>query len=153
MQNAKVAMNMPSDSWVPRSRMKVRSSRGPSWPAASDSATMVIENTVAAIEIIEPAIVASSDLAPSTPRPKSQTTPSTSDALASRCWRSIQADWSSRIISWASKIPRVVIKIGQNQRLERVDSAKARSRLSMKQCRPTWWCSVPGLAENRWRSR
>lgn len=72
----KVALNMPGDRWVPRSRMKMRSSHGPTWPATSESATMVIENTVAAMEIVEPAIVASSDRALAAPRTKSQTTPS-----------------------------------------------------------------------------
>lgn len=127
MQKTKVAMNMPSDNWVPRSRMKVRSRRGPNWPAASDSATMVIENTVAAMEIIEPAMVASSARAPSAPNPTSHSTPSASDAVDSSYWRSIQADGSSRIVAWARKKPSRVIRIGQNQRLERVASANARS--------------------------
>jgi phage baseplate assembly protein gpV len=72
----KVALNMLGDSWVPWSRMKIRSSHRPTWPATSESATMVIENAVAAMEIVEPGIVASSDRALPAPRTKSHTTPS-----------------------------------------------------------------------------
>ncbi|MDH6143587.1 hypothetical protein P3T35_005622 [Kitasatospora sp. GP30] len=36
---------MPRVSWVPRSRMNVRSIRGPNWVEARVSATMVIEKT------------------------------------------------------------------------------------------------------------
>lgn len=47
--------------------MKLRSKRGPSCDEASDSATSVIENTVPAMAIIEPATVPGSRLAPSAP--------------------------------------------------------------------------------------
>jgi hypothetical protein len=47
--------------------MKLRSRRGPNWDEASDSATSVIENTVPAMAIIDPATVPSSRLAPAAP--------------------------------------------------------------------------------------
>ncbi len=40
-----VATNVPSVSWVPRSRMKLRSMRGPNWVDASVSVTRMIEKT------------------------------------------------------------------------------------------------------------
>jgi len=41
----KVATNVPSVSWVPRSRMKLRSMRGPNWVDASVNVTRMIEKT------------------------------------------------------------------------------------------------------------
>jgi len=66
-QYTKVATKVPSTTWLAVSRMKLRSSRGPSWDDASDSATSVIEKTVPAMAIIDPATVPSSRLAPSAP--------------------------------------------------------------------------------------
>ena len=43
--NTNVATKVPSVSWVPRSRMKFRSIRGPNCVDASCSARIVIENT------------------------------------------------------------------------------------------------------------
>ena len=40
-----VATNVPRVSWVPRSRMKLRSIRGPNWVEASVRVTRMIENT------------------------------------------------------------------------------------------------------------
>ncbi len=48
---------MPRVSWVPRSRMKLRSIRGPNWVEASVSATMVIEKTRPTTVMIAAAIV------------------------------------------------------------------------------------------------
>ena len=44
-ENTKVATNVPSVIWVPRSRTKLRSMRGPNCVDASVSATIVMENT------------------------------------------------------------------------------------------------------------
>ena len=43
--NTNVATKVPSVSWVPKSRMKLRSIRGPNWVDASCSARIVIEKT------------------------------------------------------------------------------------------------------------
>lgn len=64
-QNTKVPMNAPSTTWLPRSRMKFTSRRGPNWEDVSDSATMVTENETPATVIMEPARVESSVRAPS----------------------------------------------------------------------------------------
>ena len=50
--------------WLPRSWVKLRSSRGPICPAASDKAAMVIENTVPATPIVEEATAPSRVRAP-----------------------------------------------------------------------------------------
>jgi hypothetical protein len=60
-------MNVPITTWLPRSRMKFRSSRGPNWLEASVSAATVMENTTPATVMTEPAIVDSSARAPSAP--------------------------------------------------------------------------------------
>ena len=62
-----VATKVPSTTWLAVSRMKLRSRRGPNCDEASDIATSVIENTVPAMAIIDPATVPSSRLAPSAP--------------------------------------------------------------------------------------
>ena len=62
-----VATKVPSTAWLDLSRMKFRSSRGPSCDDARDSATSVIENTTPAMVTIELAMVPSNTLAPSAP--------------------------------------------------------------------------------------
>ena len=57
-------MNVPSTVCTPRSRVKLPSSRGPIWPAASDSAAIVIEKTVPATPIVDEATAPSSVRAP-----------------------------------------------------------------------------------------
>ena len=69
-QYAKVAMKVPSETWLPRSRMKLRSSSGPNCEEASCRATMVIENVTLVIVIIEPATVERTAREPSGPRVK-----------------------------------------------------------------------------------
>src|SRR6266511_3184063 len=45
MQYRKSATNTPSATWLPRSRMKLRRSRGPNWTEARVIATIMIEKT------------------------------------------------------------------------------------------------------------
>jgi hypothetical protein len=54
-----VATKVPSTTWLPGSRRKWRSSRGPYCELVSDSATIVIEKTTPAVPIIDPAIITS----------------------------------------------------------------------------------------------
>ncbi|CQD19963.1 hypothetical protein BN1232_04730 [Mycobacterium lentiflavum] len=56
MQYTNVATNAPSVSWVPRSRMKFHSIRGPNCVDASVNVTMVIEKTMPTTVITEAAI-------------------------------------------------------------------------------------------------
>ena len=63
----KVPRKAPSVTCTPRSRVKLRSRRGPIWPAASDSAAIVIENTVPATPIVDDATAPSSVRAPVPP--------------------------------------------------------------------------------------
>ena len=60
-------MNVPRTTCVMRSRMKLRSRRGPSWDEVSERATNVIEKTTPAMVIIDPAMTPSMALAPSAP--------------------------------------------------------------------------------------
>ena len=62
-----MATNVPSTTWLPVSRMKFRSSRGPNWLDACVSAAIVIEKTTPATVMTDPATVDSSVLAPSAP--------------------------------------------------------------------------------------
>ena len=57
----------PSVSWLPRSCVKLRIRRGPIWPAAIDSAAMVMEKTVPATPMVELAMAPSSVRAPVPP--------------------------------------------------------------------------------------
>lgn len=66
-QNTKVAMNVPSTTWLAVSRMKVCSSRGPSCDDASASAVMVMEKVTPAVLITDPATTLSTARAPSGP--------------------------------------------------------------------------------------
>mgnify|MGYP006201691285 CR=1 FL=1 len=61
----RVATNVPSTTWLPRSRRKFRNSRGPNCCEARVSATMVIEKATPATVIIDPAMVESTSRAPS----------------------------------------------------------------------------------------
>lgn len=63
----KVETNVPSTTWLPRSRRKFRHSRGPNCCDARVSATMVMENVTPATVIIDAAIVESTARAPSGP--------------------------------------------------------------------------------------
>jgi len=63
----KVATKLPSTNWVPRSRMKLRSRRGPNCEVASCRVTTVSEKVRPVTVIIEPAIVARMVRAPSGP--------------------------------------------------------------------------------------
>ena len=65
-------MKVPSATWLPRSRMKFRSSRGPNCEEASWSTTTVIEKVTLVIVIIEPATVERTAREPSGPRMKVQ---------------------------------------------------------------------------------
>ena len=56
MQYTNVATNVPSVSWVPRSRMKLRSIRGPNWVDASVNVTIVMEKTMPTTVITDAAI-------------------------------------------------------------------------------------------------
>ena len=78
----KVPTHVPSTSWLPVSRMKLRSSRGPNWVEAWVRVTMVMENPTPATVITEPARVDSRRRAPSGPTPCTQreTPPSGRDA-------------------------------------------------------------------------
>ena len=58
-------MKVPRTIWLPVSRMKLRTSRGPNWLDASESDAIVIEKVREATVIMEPAIVAMSVRAPS----------------------------------------------------------------------------------------
>jgi len=60
-------MKVPRVTWLPRSRMKFSSSRGPNWFEANVNATMVIEKTTPATVIIDAAIAPSTSRAPSGP--------------------------------------------------------------------------------------
>ena len=62
-----MATNVPSTTWLPVSRMKFRSSRGPNWLLAWVRVLIVIENTTPATVIVDPATVDSNDRAPSAP--------------------------------------------------------------------------------------
>ena len=62
-----VPRKAPRLSWTPRSRVKLRSRRGPIWPAASESAAIVIENTVPATPMVEAATAPRSVRAPVPP--------------------------------------------------------------------------------------
>ena len=64
---AKVPRKMPRAIWLPRSRTKLRSRRGPIWPEASDRAATVIEKVVPATPIVEEATALSSARAPASP--------------------------------------------------------------------------------------
>ena len=64
----KVATNVPSVTWVPRSRTKLRSMRGPNWVDARVSATIVIENT-RPTTVMTAAAIADEDLAGRVGRP------------------------------------------------------------------------------------
>ncbi len=55
--NTNVATNVPRVSWVPRSRMKVRSIRGPNWVDTRVSATITMENTTPTTVMMAAAIV------------------------------------------------------------------------------------------------
>jgi hypothetical protein len=67
-----VATKVPSTNWLPRSRMKLRSRRGPNCEDARVSATMVMENTTPVTVIIEPATTLTTARAPSTPMSETQ---------------------------------------------------------------------------------
>ena len=58
---------MPSAYWLPLSRTKLRSRRGPIWPEASDRAATVIEKVVPATPIVEEATTPSRARAPASP--------------------------------------------------------------------------------------
>ena len=58
---------MPSATWLRLSRTKLRKSRGPIWPEASDRAAMVMEKIVPATPMHDDATAPSSDRAPSPP--------------------------------------------------------------------------------------
>ena len=60
-------MKVPSTSWLPRSRRKLRSSRGPNCDEASWSVSIVIEKVRPATVIIELAIAERMARAPSGP--------------------------------------------------------------------------------------
>ena len=60
-----VETNVPKTIWLPGSRRKLRSRRGPNCCDARVSATIVIENVTPATVIIDPAIVESTARAPS----------------------------------------------------------------------------------------
>ena len=62
-----VPRKMPKVAWLPRSRVKLRSRRGPIWFDASDRAAMVIENTVLATPMVEAATAPSNVRAPVAP--------------------------------------------------------------------------------------
>lgn len=61
----KVATKVPSEAWLPRSRVKLRSRRGPICCDASVSAAMVIEKVVPATLSMAAAMVESTARAPS----------------------------------------------------------------------------------------
>ena len=60
-------MKAPRVIWLPRSRVKLCNSRGPICPEASESAAMVIENTVPATAMVEEAMAPSTARAPAAP--------------------------------------------------------------------------------------
>ena len=60
-------MKVPSTSWLPRSRMKLRNSRGPNCEEASCRVSMVMEKVSPATVIIELAIADRMARAPSGP--------------------------------------------------------------------------------------
>ena len=62
-----VPRKVPSVSWLPRSRVKLRRSRGPICPAARDRAAMVMENTVPATPMVDEATAPSNVRAPVAP--------------------------------------------------------------------------------------
>ena len=64
-QNTNVPMKVPSTSWLPRSAVKLRSTRGPKCDEVCASAVTVIENTTPATVMVEPAITDSTLRAPS----------------------------------------------------------------------------------------
>ena len=100
---------VPRVNWFPRSRVKLRSNRGPICPAASDNAAMVIENTVPATPIVEDATAPSRVRAPVPP-------PLYSHGLLIS--QSGTAPSRSRLIRLtASRMPATTIAAGSSQKV------------------------------------
>ncbi len=117
-------MKVPSTAWLPRSRMKLRSRRGPNCDEASVSATMVMENTTPATVIIEPAIVDSSERAPSGPPAYPQSSVRCTSLATTR----------SRLNSAKAKTKApTTITAGKNQKLVRSTSRATNSRVFMEE--------------------
>ncbi len=109
-----VATNVPRVNWLTRSRMKLRSNRGPNCDEASCKATIVIENVRLAIVIIEPATAPSSCREPSGPRTTVQGI--AANQLYSPKARSIESIRAARRIDPKS------IRLGTNQKFVRKES-------------------------------
>jgi len=97
MQYRKSATKTPSATWFPRSRMKLRRSRGPNWTEARVIATIMIEKTTPATVIIDAATVDSSVRAPSAPPGGPNAPLASSTSIASVTKESAPAASASRI--------------------------------------------------------
>ncbi len=102
----KVEMKVPSTTWFPRSRMKFCSRRGPSCDDASESAAMVMEKTIPAVLMTEPATTWSTARAPSEPPEKIHPISSTTSAPSRR---------SSATAATAIAAAAAVMSAGTNQ--------------------------------------
>ena len=114
-------LKRPSTTWLPLSRMKLRSTREVYWADARVRATIVIENVTPAMVAIDPATACN--------RPQA----SSASILNSRCQSCRRASpaWrSSSTRPSASSISPVMTRVGTNHRLEWIRTHSCLKRLS-----------------------
>jgi hypothetical protein len=150
----KVAINVPSTTWVPRSAIKLRSSRGPNCEDANCSATIVTENVMLVIVIIDEAMVAKTCRAPSVPlvnfQPIRDKSACPSYAPSSRTMNDDKTMAARTIAEGISqKLTRTASRIFSSQDLSFANSPPKPMRFSYSGPHLNWWGTVQALATPR----